>query len=143
MGKEPELHKEVKVLIVEDEKNIRSLLKDILSDYDIREANNGLEALKEIEKNHPDIIISDMVMPDMDGITLIDHLKSDVKTSYIPIIGISAKASVSDQVNAYNHGADAYIGKPFHPRQIISTIENLLSRQALLKRLFQFEPVVL
>ncbi|RHU22961.1 response regulator [Parabacteroides sp. TM07-1AC] len=135
-GKEPELHKEVKVLIVEDEKNIRSLLKDILSDYTIREANNGLEALKEIEKNHPDIIISDMVMPDMDGITLIDHLKSDVKTSYIPIIGISAKASVSDQVNAYNHGADAYIGKPFHPRQIISTIENLLSRQALLKDYF-------
>lgn len=133
---EQELRKKVNVLVVEDEKNIRSLLKDILPDYNIQEANNGVEALREIEKNHPDIIITDMVMPDMDGITLIDRLKSEVKTSYIPIIGISAKASVNDQINAYNHGADAYIGKPFHPRQIISTIENLLSRQALLKDYF-------
>ena len=83
-----------------------------------------------------DIIISDIVMPNMDGLSLINKLKSDLKTSYIPIIGISAKASVEDQINAFNHGADAYIVKPFHPRQVISTIENLLSRQMLLKDYF-------
>lgn len=131
-----ENHKEVTVLIVEDEKNIRKLLSDILSDYTIQEVSDGVAALNEIEKNHPDIIISDIVMPNMDGITLIDSLKSNPKTSYIPIVGISAKASVEDQINAYNHGADAYIIKPFHPRQIISTIENLLSRQSLLKDYF-------
>mgnify|MGYP001780926371 CR=1 FL=1 len=75
-------------------------------------------------------------MPNMDGLSLINKLKSDLKTSYIPIIGISAKASVEDQINAFNHGADAYIVKPFHPRQVISTIENLLSRQMLLKDYF-------
>lgn len=95
-----------------------------------------MEALKEIEHNHPDIIISDIVMPNMDGLSLINKLKSDLKTSYIPIIGISAKASVEDQINAFNHGADAYIVKPFHPGQVISTIENLLSRQMLLKDYF-------
>ena len=121
--------KDTVILIVEDEKNIRDLLKDVLFDYVIHEAKDGVEALKEIEHNHPDIIISDIVMPNMDGLSLINKLKSDLKTSYIPIIGISAKASVEDQINAFNHGADAYIVKPFHPRQVISTIENLLSRQ--------------
>lgn len=128
--------KDTVVLIVEDEKNIRNLLKDVLSDYTIREVKDGAEALNEVEHNHPDIIISDIVMPNMDGLTLIHKLKSDSKTSYIPIIGISAKASVEDQINAFNHGADAYITKPFHPRQVISTIENLLSRQMLLKDYF-------
>ena len=51
----------------------------------------------------------------MDGLTLINKLKSELKTSYIPIIGVSAKASVEDQINAFKHGADAYITKPFHP----------------------------
>lgn len=78
---------------MEDEKNIRDLLKDVLFDYVIHEAKDGVEALKEIEHNHPDIIISDIVMPNMDGLSLINKLKSDLKTSYIPIIGISAKAS--------------------------------------------------
>lgn len=128
--------KDTVVLIVEDEKNIRNLLKDVLSDYTIQEAKDGAEALNEIERNHPDVIISDIVMPNMDGLTLIHKLKSDLKTSYIPIIGISARSSVEDQIDAYNHGADAYIVKPFHPRQVISTIENLLSRQMLLKDYF-------
>lgn len=124
------------VLIVEDEKNIRELLKDVLSDYTVQETCDGLEALHEIERNHPDIIISDIMMPNMDGWQLINKLKSDPKTSHIPIIGISAKATVEDQINAYNQGIDAYIAKPFHPRQVISTIENLLSRQGLLKDYF-------
>lgn len=128
--------KDTVVLVVEDEKNIRNLLRDVLSDYTVHEAKDGVEALNEIDRNHPDIIISDIVMPNMDGLTLVHKLKSDLKTSYIPIIGISAKASVEDQINAFNHGADAYITKPFHPRQVISTIENLLSRQMLLKDYF-------
>ena len=124
------------VLIVEDEENIRELLKDILSDYTVQETCDGLEAMNEIERNHPDIIISDIMMPHMDGWELISKLKSSVKTSHIPIIGISAKATVEDQINAYNQGVNAYIAKPFHPRQVISTVENLLSRQGLLKDYF-------
>lgn len=130
------IHKEIVVLVVEDEKNICELLCDILFEYTVRVTRDGIEALSEIEHNHPDIIISDIMMPNMDGLTLINKLKSELKTSYIPIIGVSAKASVEDQINAFKHGADAYITKPFHPKQIISTIENLLSRQTLLKDYF-------
>jgi signal transduction histidine kinase/CheY-like chemotaxis protein/AraC-like DNA-binding protein/ligand-binding sensor domain-containing protein len=134
--KELKPRKDTVVLIIEDERNIRELLKDVLDDYIVQEAKDGAEALTYIEQNHPDVIISDIIMPNMDGISLIDRLKSDPKTSYIPIINISAKASIEDQINAYNHGADAYITKPFHPRHVISTIENLLSRQTLLKNYF-------
>lgn len=133
---ELKLRQDTVVLIVEDEKNIRELLKDVLSDYTVQETCDGVEALNEIERNHPDLIISDIMMPNMDGWELISQLKSNVKTSHIPIIGISAKATVEDQINAYNQGIDAYIAKPFHPRQVISTIENLLSRQGLLKDYF-------
>lgn len=124
------------VLIVEDENNIRELLKDILSDYIIQEAKDGVEALEHIERNHPDVIITDVIMPRMDGFSLIDHLKADTKTNYIPIITVSAKVAIEDQINAYNHGADAYITKPFHPKHVISAIENLLARQAQLKDYF-------
>lgn len=131
-----EIKADTTVLIVEDENDIRKIIKDVLSNYNIREATDGFEAINEIHKNHPNIIITDMVMPNMSGIELIDKLKSDPKTGYIPIVALSGKISMEDQINAFNHGADAYITKPFYPRQITSTIENLLSRQALLKDYF-------
>lgn len=127
----------INILIVEDEKNIRELLKDILSPtYTIIEATNGIEALSIIEKNHPDIIISDILMPQMDGISLIDNLKSNNKTRYIPIISISAKATTEDHITAYKHGADIYITKPFHPKHIESAVHNLISKQEFLKEYF-------
>lgn len=129
-------YKDTVVLIVEDDESIRHLLEDVLSCYTIQVATDGIEALREIEHSHPDIIICDIVMPNMDGLELIDKLKSDVKTSYIPIVCISAKTSVEDQIDVYNHGADAYIAKPFHPKQVTSTVENLLSRQISLKDYF-------
>jgi CheY-like chemotaxis protein/AraC-like DNA-binding protein/two-component sensor histidine kinase len=126
----------IKILVVEDEVGILNIMKDILKDYSVKETHNGLEALEEVMKTHPDIIITDIVMPEMDGLELIDKLKADPKTGYIPVIGISGKVSVEDQINAYSHGADAYIVKPFYPRQVTATVENLLSRQDLLKDYF-------
>lgn len=128
--------KDNEILIIEDETNIRNILKDILSNYKVREAKDGKEALDMMKINHPSIIISDIIMPNMDGIALIDKLKSNPKTSYIPIIGISAKVSIEDQINAYNHGADLYITKPFFPKQVLTAVENLLSRQSLLRDYF-------
>lgn len=133
----PDETSDISILIVEDEKNIRELLKDILEPaYNISEAEDGKQALDSIKQNHPDIIITDILMPNMDGISLIDKIKSNFKTNYIPIIGISAKSSIEDQIDAYKHGADMYITKPFHPKQVISTIENLIAKQNRLKEYF-------
>lgn len=130
-------NKKVSILIVDDEKNITELLKDILTPYyTTQEAVDGEDALKQIELNRPDIIISDIMMPNLDGISLIDRLKSNPKTSHIPIISISAKNTIEDHINAYKHGADLYISKPFHPRHVLSTIENLINKQATLKEYF-------
>jgi signal transduction histidine kinase/CheY-like chemotaxis protein/AraC-like DNA-binding protein/ligand-binding sensor domain-containing protein len=127
----------VSLLVIDDEKNIRGLLKDILEPlYSVSEASDGKEALNIINHSHPDIIITDIMMPNMDGISLINALKSNPKTGYIPIISLSAKTSVNDHVDAYSHGADLYITKPFHPRHIISAIDSLLSKQTLLKEYF-------
>lgn len=130
--------KEITILIVEDEKNIRELLKDILLPYyQVREAADGEEALKEIEQKQPDIIISDVLMPKLDGITLTDILKSDERTAHIPVIHISAKNSIEDQINAYNHGTDLYIPKPFHPRHVLSAVENMINKYSLMKEYFK------
>ncbi|MCC8154388.1 MAG: response regulator [Tannerellaceae bacterium] len=135
-GDEP-VHRNISILIVEDKRNIRELLKDILAPwYHITEAGNGVEALESIEVNRPDIIISDILMPHLDGIGLIDKLKADPKTAHIPVIHISAKSSVEDQISGYQHGAALYITKPFHPRHVLATVENLINRHSTLKEYF-------
>lgn len=129
--------KSITILIVEDEKNIRELLKDILNPYyNIQEAENGEDAINSIQQNTPNIIITDILMPHLDGIGLIDRLKSNSITSHIPIISISAKSSTEDYINAYEHGADMYITKPFHPRHVLVTVDNLISKHSLLKDYF-------
>lgn len=132
-----ERKKKISILIIEDEKDIRALLKDILSStYDVREASDGEEGLVEVEKNMPNIIISDIMMPNMDGINFIEHLKSNIKTAHIPIISISAKNTIDDHINAYRHGADLYIEKPFNPHHITTTVENIISRFSILQDYF-------
>lgn len=124
----------ITILIVEDEKDIRGLLKDILSPfYIINEAENGEDALEQIAQNMPDVVISDILMPKVNGIELIDNLKSNIKTAHIPIINLSAKTSIEDHLEAYTHGADLYIAKPFQPKQILVAVENIINKRSLLK----------
>lgn len=129
--------KDISILIVEDERNIRELLRDILEPYyNINEACDGKEAYDMIMKNTPDLIISDILMPHLNGIQLIDKLRANTKTAHIPIINISAKTSLDDRVEAYQQGSDLYITKPFHPRHILATVQNLINRNAQLKTYF-------
>ncbi len=129
--------KEDFVLIVEDERNIRELLRDILKPYyKIEVAENGEDALLKIKQNIPDIIISDVLMPKLDGLTLIRNIRQDPRTKHIPIISISAKTSIEDHINAYEHGADLYITKPFHPQHVLTAIENQIGRKLIMKEYY-------
>lgn len=126
--------KDISILIVEDDKYISGLLEDILKPYyNINKAYNGEEARIEITKNMPDIIITDIMMPVMNGLELINYMKANEQTAHIPIISISAKSSVDDHIKAFEHGADLYITKPFHPRHILVAVENIINKYSLLK----------
>ena len=133
MEYKPKKHAETTIYVVEDNKSLRNLLLTILSDYTAVELNSDVETLEAIKHNYPDLIILDMMN---NGLALVDSLKSDPKINYIPIIGISGDTSVEEEIEAYNHGVDVYMVKPFYPRQILSGIENLLTRQTLLKDYF-------
>ncbi|NDV84952.1 hybrid sensor histidine kinase/response regulator transcription factor, partial [Bacteroides sp. 51] len=134
---QPQDKKEISILIIEDERNIRELLTDILKPYyNVVESEDGEEALKKLELNMPDIIISDIMMPKLDGINLMSRLKADPRTAHIPIISISAKNSIEDHIHAYEHGTDLYIPKPFHPRHVLIAVENLIGKNQMLKDYF-------
>lgn len=129
--------KELVVLIVDDEQGIRDLLRDILSPYyAVYEACNGEEACKQIEKNLPNVIICDIVMPLVNGFEFIKRVKLNTQTAHIPIIGISAKSSDEDHIRAYECGMDVYITKPFHPRHVLATMTQILQKQKELKKYF-------
>ena len=121
--------KDITILVVEDDREIRSMLKDILGErYTILEAENGMKALEIVDSHSPTLIISDIIMPELDGVELVKKLKSQEQTAHIPIILLSSKNSIENQIEGIEVGADAYINKPFHPRHLMALIENMLRR---------------
>ena len=130
-------HQKFTVLVVEDDYNIRDLLLDILSSkYTVLTANDGLEALRILQQNLPDLVLCDIVMPELDGLGLIDKIRSDERTAHLPIVSVSAKLSMEDRIEAVEHGADAYITKPFNPRHVLATIGQLLNKRTIMKEYF-------
>ncbi|WP_353130200.1 hybrid sensor histidine kinase/response regulator transcription factor [Parapedobacter pyrenivorans] len=125
------------ILVVEDEPGIRYLLRDILGEhYVVYEAVDGLEAVGLIRKQVPDLIISDVMMPGMDGLTLCEKIKNTPSTCHIPVVILSAKGSVEQRTEGYEVGADAYIAKPFHSNHLKVRIKNLFEQQERLHQLF-------
>lgn len=130
-------HRKFTVLVVEDDYNIRDLLLDILSSkYTVLTANDGLEALRILQQNLPDLVLCDIVMPELDGLGLIDKIRSDERTAHLPIVSVSAKLSMEDRIEAVEHGADVYITKPFNPRHVLATIGQLLNKRTIMKAYF-------
>lgn len=130
----PDTKKEGMVLIIDDEKEIRELLSDFLSDrYEVAEAANGQEAIELMRIRMPLIIVCDVIMPVMNGVEFVKTMKEQELTRHIPIILLSSKSSVESQIEGLEVGADAYLSKPFHPRHLDALIESLLHRnQAVL-----------
>lgn len=115
------------VLLVEDNEELLSLMSNILArNYNVSTAKNGKEALAMIKENDTDIIISDVMMPEVDGLELCRHLKKDLETSHIPIILLTAKNSTDDRIECYNAGADGYISKPFDLKVLEARINNFI-----------------
>lgn len=122
------------ILLVEDNDDVRHFLSQSLSEaYNIREAINGVDALAKIEEDKPDLIISDLMMPQMDGNKLCSRLKENSITSTIPFIMLTAKDTLDARIEGLNSGADAYLSKPVSIQLLLSTIQNLLTQQKRIK----------
>ncbi|MEM0940644.1 MAG: ATP-binding protein [Bacteroidota bacterium] len=128
---------EHEILIVEDNPGIRRFIRDILSSrFTVLEATNGVEAYEMMSQKLPDLIVSDVMMPEMDGITLTKKLKKHPSTSHIPVILLTARTETVFKKEGYETGADDYITKPFNSVILISRIENILkSRETLVAQI--------
>jgi signal transduction histidine kinase/ligand-binding sensor domain-containing protein/DNA-binding response OmpR family regulator len=126
------------ILIVEDNIDMRSFIKgELIKEYNVIEAGDGLEGLKMVNKEMPDMIICDVMMPNMDGIELCEKIKSDMETSHIPIILLTAKVDQETKYDGIKTGADDYIPKPFEMEYLRIRIKNLFDTREKLRQLFQ------
>lgn len=131
-----------KILIVEDNEDMRNYLVKNFNSFKVLEAENGLAGYKIAIKELPDIIISDIMMPEMDGFELCGKLKTQLATSHIPVILLTAKSEVVHKIEGLETGADAYIEKPFEMEYLEAVIKNLLKQRENLKKRFSSEPEI-
>lgn len=123
-----------KLLIVEDHKDMQLFLESFLSErYDVIKANNGKEGLHIAQAHNIDLIISDVMMPEMDGLSFCEKIRSDMPTSHIPVILLTAKVLEENTIEGFEKGADAYVTKPFSPDLLLVRIENLLQQREQLR----------
>lgn len=130
------------VLVVEDNTDVRQYIKDQLhADYQILEANNGAIGIEMAHTHIPDLIVSDVMMPEVDGYTLAQRLKEDERTSHIPIIMLTAKAEQEDKLEGLAKGVDSYLVKPFDPAELLLRTEKLIEQRRLLQERYSKEHV--
>lgn len=126
------------MLLVEDNRELRQFLVSIFaSNYRIIEAENGAQGLELAQQQEPDIIVSDVMMPVMDGITLTRELRANLITSHIPLILLTAKTSIESQLEGLEYGADDYITKPFSATYLKARVRNLLTSRFKLQEIYR------
>ncbi len=119
------------ILIVDDEEDIRELISvNLLREekYDLIEAMDGLEGLHLAKKKRPDLIILDLMLPEMDGLTVYRRLREDARTQEIPVIMLTARGRLEEKIEGLEMGVDDYLPKPFSPKELILRVRNLLRR---------------
>jgi len=122
------------LLVVEDNKDLCNLLRLQLEDiYKVYTAGNGAEGLKKIHLYHPDIVVTDQMMPEMSGLEMLEQVRKDFQISHIPVIILTAKTDDAAKIKAINMGANAYITKPFSKEYLIARIEQLLSERKVFR----------
>jgi DNA-binding response OmpR family regulator len=125
------------ILVIDDNQDICHYITQLLSEhYTLIEAHNGKEGLNMAMKYVPDLIISDIMMPEMDGIECCRHLKTELQTSHIPVILLTACSLDEQRISGFENGADSYISKPFNSQLLVTRIRNLLDNRNRLKQFF-------
>ncbi|MEY3256229.1 MAG: hypothetical protein RLZZ29_1364 [Cyanobacteriota bacterium] len=119
------------LLLVDDEPGLREAVKEYLqeSGFGVRVASNAREGWELIQQNIPDLVISDVMMPQVDGYQFLKQLRDDPRFASLPVIFLTAKGMTSDRIQGYQAGVDAYLPKPFDPDELIAIINNLLEKR--------------
>lgn len=125
------------ILVVDDNHEMRKYLKSVMTPYyQVVEASDGKSGLSLAIRTVPDLVVSDVMMPEMDGLEFCNRLKNDRTTCHIPVLLLTARTLESQEIEGYEHGADAYIAKPFTSRLLLARIENLLNGRKMLRNVF-------
>ena len=119
-----------KLLLIDDDPNLILLVRDYLEfrGYEVLTAENGRSALEILEKETPDMMICDVMMPEMDGYTFVEQVRKNPSTDWIPVLFLSAKGQSQDRVKGLNIGADVYMVKPFEPEELVAQVESSLKQ---------------
>ncbi|WP_372950054.1 ATP-binding protein, partial [Mariniphaga sp.] len=126
------------ILIVEDNFDVRNYIRELLeTDFKVIEASDGEEGVSKAKDEIPDLIITDVMMPEMDGFQFSKKIRNNEKTSHIPLVMLTAKAGFDDKIEGLKSGIDAYITKPFKAKELIVQIDNLLKQRKLLRERFR------
>ena len=134
------------VLVIEDNDDMRNFLVNVLKkNYCVESASDGQEGWEKVQKMIPDLVVSDLMMPNMDGLQFMEKMKDDTRTSHIPIILLTAKSAIESRLEAMKHGAEDYITKPFSPVYLDARVKNILEQRKRLqetyrKSLLELEP---
>ena len=122
------------VLLVDDEPGVRLSVKEYLQeigDFKVRVASSADEAWQLLQQQTPDLVISDVMMPQVDGYQFLKRLREDPRFKSLPVVFLTARGMTSDRILGYQAGVDAYLAKPFDPDELVAIVENLLERRSL------------
>jgi DNA-binding NarL/FixJ family response regulator len=120
-----------RLLLVDDEPGLREAVKDYLeeSGFAVQVASNAREGWDLLQQNTPDLVISDIMMPQVDGYQFLKQMREDPRFKRLPVVFLTAKGMTTDRIQGYQSGVDAYIPKPFDPDELVAIVENLLERR--------------
>ncbi|MEL7037586.1 MAG: response regulator transcription factor [Cyanobacteria bacterium J06592_8] len=122
-----------RLLLVDDEPGLREAVQAYLedSDFTVDVASNATEGWELLQQNLPDLVISDIMMPEVDGYQFLKQLREDPQFQALPVVFLTAKGMTTDRIQGYQAGCDAYISKPFDPEELVVIVKNLLERRAI------------
>lgn len=124
-----------KVLLVDDEAGLREAVQAYLEDsgFVVEVASDAIEGWEKLQISTPNVLISDIMMPQVDGYQFLAQVREDPRYRSLPVVFLTARGMTSDRIQGYNAGADAYLPKPFDPEELVAIVTNLIERQAALK----------